>query len=101
MAKLRFDDTDYSVVVKSRAPPPNSWRWEIYRAGRSSPIGQAPIFFHTIAAANKAGKSSTQAAVGQAQRLTGEERRADDIHVTDFGREEVAVGLVERRIGIG
>jgi hypothetical protein len=24
MAKLGFDDTDYSVVVKNRAPPPNS-----------------------------------------------------------------------------
>ncbi len=58
MAKLGFDNTDYSVVVKSRAPPPNSWRWEIYRAGRSSPIGQSPIFFHTVAAANKAGKAA-------------------------------------------
>ncbi len=58
VGKLRFDDADYSVVVKSRAPPPNSWRWEIYRAGRSSPIGQSPIFFHTMAAANKAGKAA-------------------------------------------
>ena len=58
VGKLRFDDADYSIVVKSRAPPPNSWRWEIYRAGRSSPIGQSPIFFHTIAAANKAGKAA-------------------------------------------
>ena len=46
-------------------------------------------------------KGGTQTAISQAQRLTGEERRADDIHVTDFGREEVAVGLVERRFGIG
>ncbi len=38
MDKLHFDRADYSVVVKNRAPPPNSWRWEIYRAGRSSPI---------------------------------------------------------------
>jgi hypothetical protein len=56
MEKLRFDDTDYSVVVKNRGPPPNSWRWEIYRAGRSSPIGQSPVLFRTMAAANKAGK---------------------------------------------
>ena len=33
MEKSGFDETEYSVVVKSRAPPPNSWRWEIYRAG--------------------------------------------------------------------
>ncbi len=58
MNKLRFDDTDYSVVVKNRGSPPNSWRWEIYRAGRSSPIGQSPIFFRTMAAANKAGKAA-------------------------------------------
>ena len=54
---LSFDDSDYSVVVKNRAPPPDSWRWEIYRAGRSSPIKQSPVFFRTMAAANKAGKA--------------------------------------------
>ena len=58
MNKLRFDETDYSVVVKNRGSPPNSWRWEIYRAGRSTPIGQSPIFFQTMAAANKAGKAA-------------------------------------------
>ena len=58
MGKLRFDHTDYSVVVKSRAPPPNSWRWEIYRAGRSSPIAQSPILFRTMVAANKTGKAA-------------------------------------------
>jgi hypothetical protein len=58
MYKLYFDDTDYSVVVKNRGTPPNSWRWEIYRAGRTSQIGQSPIFFHTMAAANKAGKAA-------------------------------------------
>ena len=55
MIKFRFDDTDYAFVVKNRAPPPKPWRWEIYRAGRLSPIRQSPIFFRTIAAANKAG----------------------------------------------
>jgi hypothetical protein len=39
--RICFDDADYSVVVMSRAPPPNSWRWEIYRAGKSSPIGRS------------------------------------------------------------
>jgi hypothetical protein len=51
MNKRRFDDSDYSVVV-------NSWKWEIYRAGRSNPIGQSPTFFHAVAAANKAGKAA-------------------------------------------
>jgi hypothetical protein len=58
MANLRFDDADYSVVVKNRRVPPKAWRWEIYRAGRSNPIGQSPVFFHTAAAANKAGKAA-------------------------------------------
>jgi hypothetical protein len=58
MEKFRFDDTDYSVVVKNRGSPPNPWKWEIYRAGKSNPIGQSPVFFHTMAAANKAGKAA-------------------------------------------
>ena len=33
-----FDQTDFSVVVKHRASPPKPWRWEIYRAGRTSPF---------------------------------------------------------------
>jgi hypothetical protein len=65
MAKLRFDDTDYSVVVKNRGLPPNPWRWEIYRAGRSSPIGQSPILFRTMAAANKAGKAALKQLLGK------------------------------------
>jgi hypothetical protein len=56
MDGIRFDDSDYSVVVKNRAPPPDSWRWEIYRAGRLSPIKQSPNLFPTMAAANRAGK---------------------------------------------
>ena len=58
MAKRRFDETDYSVVVKNKARPPNPWRWEIYRAGTWYPIGQSPIFFRTMTAANKAGKAA-------------------------------------------
>src|SRR5205814_5162028 len=57
MTKI-FDPDDYSVVVKHRAPPPNSWRWEIYRAGRSSPIRQSTTYFHTMAAASKEGKEA-------------------------------------------
>jgi hypothetical protein len=60
MDKLHFDRTDYSVVVKKRAPLPNSWRWEIYRAGRSSPVKQSSAYFHTIVTANRAGKEALQ-----------------------------------------
>jgi hypothetical protein len=55
---MLFDRSDYSVVVKRRAPPPNQWRWEIYRAGTASPIEHAPAFSHTMAAASRAGKEA-------------------------------------------
>ncbi len=55
---MPIDKADYSVVVKLRAPPPNSWKWEIYRAGRLSPIEQASVYFHTMAAASRAGKEA-------------------------------------------
>jgi hypothetical protein len=57
MNRIGFDDADYSVVVTNGAAP-NSWRWQIYRAGRSSPIEQSPNFYRTMAAANKAGKAT-------------------------------------------
>jgi hypothetical protein len=47
-----IDHEDFSVVVKHRAPPPKSWRWEIYRAGRASAID------HSITEANRAGKAA-------------------------------------------
>jgi hypothetical protein len=53
-----FDQSDFSVVVKNRAPPPKAWRWEIYRAGRTSPIEYSSVYFETMTAANKAGKDA-------------------------------------------
>jgi hypothetical protein len=55
---LRFDRTDFAVVVKNRAPPPKAWRWEIYRAGRASPVDYSSVYFETMTAANKAGKEA-------------------------------------------
>jgi hypothetical protein len=55
---IRYERTDFSVVVKSRGKPPNPWRWEIYRAGRSNALEQSAVFFPTMAAANKAGKEA-------------------------------------------
>jgi hypothetical protein len=46
----------FSVVVKMRGQPPNRWKWEIYRAGRSSALEQLTVLFPTAAAANRAGK---------------------------------------------
>jgi hypothetical protein len=53
-----LDPTDYSVVVKRRAPPPKSWRWEIYRAGRTSSIKQSSVYFQTMTMASIAGKEA-------------------------------------------
>jgi hypothetical protein len=54
----RFAPTDFSVVVKNRAPPPRPWRWEIYRAGRNSPIEQSTVLYETMTEANRAGKKA-------------------------------------------
>ena len=53
-----FDQTDFSVVVKHRAAPPKPWRWEIYRAGRNSPIDSSSVRYETVSAANRAGKEA-------------------------------------------
>ena len=68
---MPFDRSDYSVVLKLRAPPPNQWRWEIYRAGTASAIEQAPDFFHTMTAASRAGKEALKQLLDklQSQRL--------------------------------
>jgi hypothetical protein len=55
---MMIDHDDFSVVVKNRASPPKSWRWEIYRAGRSSPIEHSKIFFESMTEANRAGKAA-------------------------------------------
>jgi hypothetical protein len=58
MDKLQYDRTDYSVVVKNRAPPPKAWKWEIYRAGNAKTIKQSPICYDSMAAARRAGKEA-------------------------------------------
>ena len=58
MHQSTIDTTDFSVVVKNRGRPPKPWRWEIYRAGRNSPIEQSEIFFETMTEANRAGKAA-------------------------------------------
>jgi hypothetical protein len=55
---MHFDQTDYSVVVKNRAPLPKAWKWEIHRAGRGTPIDQSSVCFHTVVTASKAGKAA-------------------------------------------
>jgi hypothetical protein len=55
---ILFDQTDFSVVVENRAPPPKPWRWEIYRAGRKSPIKCSSVLYKTVEAANRAGKEA-------------------------------------------
>ena len=55
-----FDCTDFSVVIKSKARAPKPWRWEIYRAGRTSPIEHSEVFFECVAEATRAGKVALQ-----------------------------------------
>jgi hypothetical protein len=55
---MRYEPVDFSVVVKDRGQPPNRWRWEIYRAGRSSAVEQSTVLFPTMTAARKGGKEA-------------------------------------------
>ena len=55
---IDYERDDFSVVVKDRGQPPNRWRWEIYRAGRSSAVEQSATLFPTMTAAHKAGKEA-------------------------------------------
>ncbi len=60
-----IDHEDFSVVVKNRAPPPKSWRWEIYRAGRTSAIDHSAIYFASMTEANRAGKAALRAMLSE------------------------------------
>src|SRR6185312_10280987 len=51
---------DFAVVVKNRAKPPKPWRWEIYRAGRASPVNRSTESFATVGDATRAGKKALQ-----------------------------------------
>jgi hypothetical protein len=53
-----LDRTDFSVVVKNRAPLPKPWRWEIYRAGRQSPVAHSTEFFDLRSTAIAEGRAA-------------------------------------------
>ena len=53
-----FDPTDYSIVVKSRAPLPKPWRWEIYCAGKRQPIQRSEVLFESREKASATGKEA-------------------------------------------
>jgi hypothetical protein len=56
--KTGLERTDYAVVVKTRARMPKPWRWEIYRAGRQSPIAHSQQLFESRSTANLEGKAA-------------------------------------------
>ena len=64
-----FDPTDYSIVVKSRAPLPKPWRWEIYCAGKRQPIQRSEVFFEFAREGECHRQGSPGAAAGEADVL--------------------------------
>jgi len=56
----RPDPADYSIAVRLNRKPRNSWRWEIYRAGKSIPVERSLEHFQTMAEATRAGKAALQ-----------------------------------------
>ena len=65
MSVPMIDHEDFSVVVKNRAPLPKPWRWEIYRAGRTSAIDHSRVYFETMTEANRAGKAALRAMLSE------------------------------------
>lgn len=53
-----LDRSDFSVVVKNRARLPKPWRWEIYRAGRQSPVAHSAEFFDLRSTAIAEGRAA-------------------------------------------
>jgi hypothetical protein len=62
-----MDHADFSVVVKNRARPPKPWRWEIYRAGRASPIEHSQVYFESMTEASRAGKAALRLLLSEYQ----------------------------------
>jgi hypothetical protein len=62
-----IEQADFSVVVKNRARPPKPWRWEIYRAGRTSPIDHSEVYFESMTEANRAGKAALKQMLSEYQ----------------------------------
>lgn len=54
----KLSNDDFSVVVKLRERPPCPWRWEIYRAGRLSPIVQSAVSYASAGLAHKLGQNA-------------------------------------------
>lgn len=53
-----FEQNDYSVVVKCHVRLAGKWRWEIYRAGRKTPIRRSEYDFATIVTAHRDGRDA-------------------------------------------
>jgi len=62
-----IEHADFSVVVKNRGRPPKPLRCEIYRAVRSSPIGQSELVFQSMTEANRAGKAALKLLLSEFQ----------------------------------
>jgi hypothetical protein len=59
----RFDPADYSMAVKRNRKPPNSWRWEISRAGKSIAVQRSQGVFQAMSEAAREGKAALQLVV--------------------------------------
>jgi hypothetical protein len=53
-----IEHIDFAVTVKNHGRPPKPWRWEIYRAGRTSAIQSSEVYFETMTEASRAGKQA-------------------------------------------
>lgn len=61
------DHLDFSVVVKNMARTPSSWKWEIHRVGRNSPVKQSQALFGTATEADRAGRKALNSFLSEFQ----------------------------------
>jgi hypothetical protein len=65
IGKHGLEHDDYSVVVKSHTRLIGKWRWEIYRAGRKTPVSRSQYDFSTISKANRDGRDALNSLLQQ------------------------------------
>ena len=54
----QLDPVDNSMAVRLNRKPTNSWQWEIYCAGKSTPVRRSLVHFNTMGAGTRTGKAA-------------------------------------------
>jgi hypothetical protein len=61
------DHPDFSITVDDAGRAPSSWKWEIYRVGRNSPVKRSDGHFGTKTEADRAGRKALNSFLSEFQ----------------------------------